>query len=299
MNVCSNTEGVRQSGRQLPTQQLLGQCLLKLQEYEALLKNVLAKSAISGAPEEISGVIAKRSSSLKKAMMGELVGQLTETFLSRNDDVEAADSGVEQPGNTTWVEIRTQVVFDEERYADVRSALKDLVAMRNELVHHFISKFDLNSEVGCSEAEIFLKCCAARIEENLKLLRVWHNLLLDAQASLASVLSQPAVQDFMDGIRADGTVDWQRAGIVQGLRDAEERLAVDGWADLSTAIAWLSKNSPEQRPKRYGCSSWRQVLHESRQFDISKEAAASLSETGVANHPMSVSFRSRRQVTLD
>ena len=62
------------------------------------------------------------------------------------------------------------------------------------------------------------------------------------------------------------------------LRDAEATLAVDGWTPLARAIEHISSREPGHTPKRYGCSSWRQVLHESAIFTIRREQ----SELGAA-----------------
>jgi hypothetical protein len=298
MNVCSN-DGTYHAEQQFPTQRLLGQCLLKLQEYEALLKRVLAKSAVSGPPEDVPTALVKKSSSLQKAMLGELVGKLTDDFLSPDDVGEDVVENCPQNGNIAWVKTRTQVVFSEERYIVVKAGLKELVSLRNELVHHFISKFDLETTAGCIEAEIFVERSFMQIEENLKLLQAWYNLMVQAQVTLASILNEPAFQNFIEGILPDGKIEWPRAGIVQTLRDAEECLAFKGWTDLSAAIAWIAKNAQEQRPKRYGCSSWRQVLHESRQFEVCSQPPAGLTAERTSTHAMSVWFRSPRQASPD
>lgn len=71
-----------------------------------------------------------------------------------------------------------------------------------------------------------------------------------------------------NGIAPDGTVDWPTAGIVRVLREVANELAVDGWTPVATAGRWIMERSPEQQPNKYGCASWRQVLHESRLFEL-------------------------------
>lgn len=280
-------------------QSLLGLSLLRLQEYEALLKQMLLKGRISGPLAEIAELLQKKSSSLQRKMMGELVGDLTKTIIAveNANDLDTRSAG--QVRNVAWIESHAQIVFPQERYAVVKPALKELVLLRNDLVHHFIHKFDLSSLDGCTEAEEFLQKSHATIEENLTLLRTWNKSLEEVQQKLLSLLSEPEFQDFLDGICPDKTIDWPRAGIVQGLRDAEESLSIGGWTYLSAAILWMSKKSPEQRPKRYGCSSWRQVIHESRQFEVSRQAPAGLPIDATAHQAMSLWYRSRRCLDVD
>lgn len=99
----------------------------------------------------------------------------------------------------------------------------------------------------------------------------------------------------VDGIAPDGQVHWPMSGIVSSLREAEVALAQggqDGWTVLNAAIAWQRQHAPEQTPKRYGCSSWRQVLHESGQFEVRKQAPA---EGAAATNGVVVCYRSLRK----
>ena len=52
------------------------------------------------------------------------------------------------------------------------------------------------------------------------------------------------------------------------LSNAKSALAVDGWASVEAAADWISAQYPDQTPEKYGCRTWRQVIHESRRFDL-------------------------------
>ncbi|MCV2867684.1 OST-HTH/LOTUS domain-containing protein [Defluviimonas sp. WL0002] len=62
----------------------------------------------------------------------------------------------------------------------------------------------------------------------------------------------------------NGVVDWPAAGIVRALGEAAGELSADGWAPVSEAGSWVADRHPSQVPSKYGCRSWRQVIHESR-----------------------------------
>lgn len=72
----------------------------------------------------------------------------------------------------------------------------------------------------------------------------------------------------IQGIAPDGSVDWPASGIVRALREASVELAVEGWTPVAAAGRWITQWYPDQRPARYGRASWRQVLHESRLFEL-------------------------------
>lgn len=140
----------------------------------------------------------------------------------------------------------------------------------------------------------FLSKSLESINAHLATLRGWIQTMTKAHASMASALGTPAFQSFLyDGIASDGTIHWGLSGIVSGLRDAEADLASNGWTPLDSAIAWMGRYAPEQTPKRYGCSSWRQVLHDSQQFDVFKQPPSrSTSAQQLAG--MRVWYRSRK-----
>ncbi len=75
---------------------------------------------------------------------------------------------------------------------------------------------------------------------------------------------------FRGGAPDDG--DWSALSAVDLLRQAEARVAQDGWTLLEDAVAIIRTAAPDQSPERYGCSSWRQVLHETRPiFTVRRE----------------------------
>ena len=80
----------------------------------------------------------------------------------------------------------------------------------------------------------------------------------------AGIFNSGAIHDLI----VDGTIPWPVTAIVGALREAAAELAVDGWVPVATAAAWILKVYPGELPKHYGCRSWPEVLHESRQFEL-------------------------------
>ena len=58
------------------------------------------------------------------------------------------------------------------------------------------------------------------------------------------------------------------ASPARALREAAAELAVEGWTPVASAGRWIVERLPEHLPAKYGCSSWRQVVHESRLFEL-------------------------------
>ena len=255
-------------------QRKLGRCLLRLQQYERQLKAIVAHGELSGPADRLPIIHEQKIACVQNKTMGTLMGKLTESFLTPplpNEEESQMEADV---GEQIWLRYRHQLEMPAEHYEATKVALKELVDLRNELVHHFLERFDLWSESGCQAADGFLEDSYETINRHYLNLQCWAKTMDEARAEMASIMQSQAFSDvFIDGIRGDGSVYWPGSGICLCLREAETKLAEGSWTRLEAAIRWIGSAYPEQTPKRYGCSSWRHALHESRQFEIRKSQA--------------------------
>lgn len=253
---------------QRDVQRKLGRCLLRLQQYEILLKALVANSDIAGSPAELQAVRDAQVASVQKKTLGTLVGMLTERHLALADEFESAEDPP-QDDSALWFQFRFRVQLDASQYQATTAALKELVDLRNELVHHFLQRFNIWEHQGCIDADAYLGASYETIDGHYLTLRGWVQTLEEARSYMAAFMKTATFEDLLvNGIAPDGSVDWLASGAVRCLRDAESRFMVDGWTLLNTATSWIRAEYPDQRPQRYGCGSWRQVIHESQQFEI-------------------------------
>ena len=208
------------------------------------------------------------------------MGLLTESYLKLPDLADEPEQA--EPSDQIWISFRCQMELSEEHYAETKAALKELVDLRNELVHHFLPRFDLWSVDGCTAAESYLDESYETIDGHYLTLRDWAKSMDKARQLMASFIQSKEYEDaVVNGIWVDGTVHWPSSGITTCLREAETKLAQAGWTPLFEAINWIAKTYPEQTPKRYGCGSWRHVIHASQQFEIRKQSQADTGATVV------------------
>lgn len=254
-------------------QRKLGRCLLRLQQYEQLQKVIVTHGELSGPADRLHTIREQKIASAQKKTMGTLVGMLTESFLTQSPQNEESQTETDA-GDQIWFSYRHQLEMPAEHYEATKAALKELVDLRNKLVHHFIERFDLWSESGCQAADGFLEESYETINRHCLNLQCWAKTMIEARAKMTSFIQSQTFEDaLIDGIREDGSIYWPGSGICRCLREAETKLAEGGWTRLEAAIRWIGGTYPEQTPKRYGCSSWRYVLQESRQFVIRKSQA--------------------------
>lgn len=250
-------------------QRKLGGCLLRLQQYEILLKDVVAHGDVAAHPAQLQAVQDAQVASAHKKTLGSLVSMLSEQYLTVGDGEDSRDAP--QGGDTAWFRLRYQIGLDASQYQATTAALKELVALRNELVHHFLLRFNLLQPQGCMAAADYLDASHQRIDGHYQTLLGWAQGMQEARKLMATFVSSDMFEDWLiNGIAPDGTVHWPASGAVRCLREGETRLAIDGWTRLNTATTWIHTQYPEQHPQRYGCGSWRHIIHASQQFEICK-----------------------------
>lgn len=254
---------------QREVQRLLGRCLLRLQQYERLIKAIVAHHDIAGPAHALESIRAERIADTATKTLGTLVGYFVGSYVV-TDEADNSDKFEDKaPNDVMSFRVRTSMSMSAEDYARTEADLKELVLLRNNLVHHFIDQHDLWSLDGCRGANDALLAAYSLIDRHFEQLRGWAEHMDQARRLTAEFVQSDAFHDLVvNGIAPDGAVDWPAAGIVRALRNAASALAVDGWTPVAMAGRWIAERHPEQLPTKYGCSSWRQVVHESRLFDL-------------------------------
>ncbi|MEP6557997.1 MAG: hypothetical protein ABJB17_05930 [Burkholderiales bacterium] len=124
------------SDLQRDVQRLLGRCLLRLQQYERLLKIVLAHHELAGPVDELE---ARRAAQIEKHSSKTL-----ETLVKALFESYVVADGFERdllPGDKTSTD-RISMAFSfrmsmpAERRGRTQTATEEPVVLRNELVHH-------------------------------------------------------------------------------------------------------------------------------------------------------------------
>lgn len=253
---------------QRDVQRLLGRCLLKLQQYERGIKAIVAHCEISGPVDALDAIKSDRIADTARLTLGTLVGNLLGSVITNKNGTSGSETAILDE-DVTSVGMRVSIQLSDTEIAHVKSDLKELVLLRNNMVHHFIDQHDLWSLDGCRDAHDALVMASDRIDLQLKQLKKWAELLEQCRRETAGFLQSDVAHDLIfNGIAPDGTVSWPAAGVVRALREALGELAVDGWVSVTDASSWVAERHPEQLPTKYGCSSWRQVVHESRVFEL-------------------------------
>ncbi|MDN3918732.1 hypothetical protein [Roseateles violae] len=256
--------------KQHEVQRLLGRCMLRLQQYEALMKAVVAMHDIGGTLSTIAAAPARRSAELSTTNLGKVAERLFKSVIVPDGFSDSDDADATLASET---EIRFRAVvrlqMPQADYDKAKQGVKDLVDLRNTLVHHFLELFDVWTAPGCLAAVDYLSDAYMRIDEHVGQLRTWADGLDHAKQCAAREFSAPEFLELLvNGIAPDGQVLWAASGIVACLREAARGLQADGWTPLESAIQFAAREHPLQTPERYGCRSWPHVLDASKLFDL-------------------------------
>lgn len=262
---------------QREVQRKLGRCMFRLQQYELLAKALVGHRELSAPAGKMHEVQAKNVVLAAGKTLGQLVGELTGAFLKparpEMDSKEGESDDGFGDGQQVWFRHSSAIELPPEHHQQLTQDLAELVKMRNDLVHHFIERFDVSSTGGCLAADIYLQGCYESIDGHFLTLRGWVEGVDRALKATAEFMQSPEYLNFiLNGIEpAAQGVDWPGSTVVKLLKEVEKTSAVEGWTLLNAAIAFIRAKEPEQTPKKYGCRTWRQVLYQSQMFEVRKD----------------------------
>ncbi len=201
--------------------------------------------------------------------LGTLVGDLLGSYVVANQTDPPLNPAADSFGDTNSISIGTQIALSDADFEHTKNGLRELVLLRNDLVHHFIDQYDLESLDGCRLGCDALVDAFNKIDHRFNELRTWADDMRKLHGLMAQFVQSEQFRDFVvTGNSPDETVRLANTGILRVLQEAAGELALDGWATVSEAGGWVAARYPDQVPERYGYASWRQVVHEARIFEL-------------------------------
>lgn len=240
----------------------LGRCLVRLQQYELVMKAFVAQHRIEGFATEVPRLAEERAARFATMTLGQVKSEFVSGVFEGADP--APESELE-PDDPVWFGTRFSIDLSEDHRVRVEDGLAALVARRNHLVHGFIARHDVWSVEGLPAAIAYLDDAYAEIDQRFRELRGWYEGMDEVYQRIADFLVTEKGRDVLpDGV------------LVAELREVEQELCEDGWTLLSRAIALIGAKEPGLTPRSQGYASWCHVLHESGRFETRK----ALTESG-------------------
>lgn len=252
----------------------LGRVLLRLQQYEMLTKEILVSHHQSGTISNWHERHQARVEEFSRKSLGQLAEVMTGSYLSmQTEREEGQHSNAPEESNEIWFSVRSSLVMDSQEYTDTVAAIKELVALRNDIVHHFLERFDLWSLKGCSAADAHLEQSYDLVERHMEALLGWARHMSEAAQATAKFMTTPEYRELLLANVSEAQPDLNRgSSVARRLQEAEAALALGGWTLLGPAIAFIGRIDPQESPARYGRKTWRQILSGCGSFEVQRIA---------------------------
>jgi hypothetical protein len=243
----------------------IGRNLLLLQQIEGMLKCLVAKGSHSGYVSELPGRMARHEAKVNGKSMGQLVGDFVDNHLG---DVESSGPRPADP-KEPWLSFRFQIEMDPAAYAQRKAAMGEVVEERNELVHHFLPRWDSNSLDSTCAAQDFLDRQRDKAMIEFTTLQGMVTAFKDACRVQAEVLASDVGQKFFEHD------DLRFTPLVLLLGEIVQQLGrADGCVYLNTAGVLLRQHAPndyKEMRKRTGHKNLKALILATGLFDIVEE----------------------------
>jgi len=243
----------------------IGRNILLFQEFEYLLKHIVAKGSFSGFMSEIGSNIEKRTILIQKQTMGQLVGQYLETTDPEYQDSSNVPEELKEP----FFSFKFQTECDDIYFKTKKDALAKMVSDRNQLVHHLLQIFNPKSLDSCLQVEQLLDKQRENILCEINELRQKVRVLQEGKKMIAEfILSDEGEKFFKPN-------PLMQSPLLILLRDiAANTTRADGWASITTAGQLVKQQAPEELAllkEKYGYKSLKALLIATEIFDLYEE----------------------------
>jgi hypothetical protein len=138
----------------------IGKNVIAFQLVENLLKALLGIGRIEGVASELATVRERRMAQTASLTMGGLAGRFADEILRAPNE----DSDELHATNQIRISFSFGLESDDAFCGQQKQALKMLVKQRNELIHHFVAKWDWKSVENMRDAVRYLELQSERTE---------------------------------------------------------------------------------------------------------------------------------------
>lgn len=243
----------------------IGRNLLLFQKLEGLLKFILTNGAIDGYGSELEARREEKGAAISKKTMGQLVGDFVKGHLGPEASEREGPAELQE----VWFSFRFGVEADEAFYEQRRTSLADIVAERNELIHHLLPRWNTTSSNSTQEVAEYLDRQREKALAEFEVLRGMVKSFEEGSRALTEFFASGELQNQLE-------LELLRSsGLVNHLVDISHRFArEDGCVLLNTAAELLRKHAQEEyagMSERHGFKSLKALILATELFDVIEE----------------------------
>lgn len=245
----------------------VGRNLVIFQQIEQFLKLLLANHKNAGTPANYAANLQKQNECVNKKMLGQLVEKFG-TEVLQDTGTEAPEE--ERPDN--WFAFSFRVSGDTEFIETMSRDLKLMTDERNDLVHHFLPRWQPGNDDVLHEALAYLDAQREKVQPMHEHLRNTVMHLHESAKVLSDFIASPDYEN-------QAELMWLQASpLIRLFCDvATQYHRNDGWTYLAQAGDLAAKELPDDvnvLEERYGFKTLKKLLVASEMFEIFDEPLA-------------------------
>jgi len=239
----------------------IGRNIILFQQMEQLLKHLVSIGKCSGYSSELKSILQQRIKTINKQTMGKVVGQFVENTFMMPEENNNELENLKEP----WISFNLSIGRDGELYNQRKLELGLVVDERNNLVHHLLPKWDMESLESSKEIELYLDQQREKIIPELEYLSAIIKSIDDYAKFMASE----------DGQRLFHREWLRNSQLVQWFFDfAVKKARFDGWVVFDNAKHFIRQQVPQEftnLENGYSHKTLKENLLAAELFDISEE----------------------------
>ncbi|KJU76572.1 hypothetical protein N619_28505 [Ectopseudomonas oleovorans] len=243
-----------------------GQCVANMQLVELQIKNLLLAGQITNHP--VSG--PKRTAQISKSTLGGLSSELFESLLvTASPKYEAK----EERNDAIIFSLSHSFVLPSAVRNRHQADLCKLIEDRNQLVHSFLTQYDLDSDVSCEAALVRLKELNDHAISLYGELKWFRQNQCDALGKVNDIFQSKIFSDLLMGRSLSPGQDWLMIEEVQLLIEAGKLYADEsGKVSLQKGVEYIThKGGSEDAYTHYGCKSWQDLAAKTGLFSVERQ----------------------------
>jgi hypothetical protein len=246
--------------------QKIGRNVVLFQKIEYILKYLAANAKIEGYAGEIQAIAEQQAASMNTQTMGQAVGRFIETIYTESEHLTNEPDNLKEPWFTLGFTIQGEGLYEK-----CKEALASVVAERNALIHHFITRWDWETIDSYKEAEAYLDCQYDKIVIELEDLRKTTKTFEEQRKALAKYIRSDAYKQHNHVLKLR-----QSQPVVSLGKISRQVARQDGWMVLGTATRHLSKAVREKvavLKRQHGYKTLQDIMLATELFDFREETA--------------------------
>jgi hypothetical protein len=243
----------------------IGSNLLLFQHIEQLLKVMMNNSRLQGPASQLQATHARRAVAVQKQTLGQLAGKFAEDVL--------ADAGEFREPNAVdeiWISFGFTISADSAFVEQHQVEMEAVVKGRNDLIHHFLPRWNPASEESTRAANDYLDTQRSKALPMRDRMLSFVRSMQDAVETHAALMASPEVERQLE------LACLQHSRLVLLLGELATRAArADGWMELGTAGQLIKRGEPRELDnlgQRFGHKTLKRVLLATELFDVAEEA---------------------------